>query len=78
MAAKRPPPNRSTTASIFIRCQPEEKAALEAAAAKQAAELPGARLPVHRFVLVAALEKAKGLGFEPVAATEKRGKGGGR
>lgn len=84
MAPRRPrkPPVRTTSASIYVRCQPEEKAALEAAAAKAAESLPGARLPVTSFVLAAALERAAALGFtvggQAPPPDEKRTKGGGR
>ena len=70
MAAHRP--NRSTETSILIRMSHAQKAAIEAATAKVAAELPaGARLPAYAFVLTAALERARSLG---VNVPEKAGR----
>lgn len=77
--ASRKPPNRTTTANIYVRCQPAEKAALEAAAAKSVVDVPGARMPVYTWLLQAGLEKAASIGITPAGAPEaKRGKGGGR
>ena len=45
-------------------CSPEEKRALEQAAALRVASIPGAKLPTYRFVLQAALAEAKRLGVK--------------
>lgn len=75
----RKPPNRTASATIYVRCLPAEKAVLAAAAAKLTADIAGAKLPVHTYILQAGLEKAKAAGFTvPGAADEKKGKGGGR
>ena len=70
-------PNRSTDTSILVRCTEAEKSAIERAAERAEEDLPGgARLPVYAFVLSAALDRAKALGFTP---EEKRPrKDGGR
>jgi uncharacterized protein (DUF1778 family) len=72
-------PNRSTDTSIFIRCHSAQKTALERAAAAMTKDIPGAKLPVHQYVLQAALEKAAKAGFKPDHDDEKgRGGNGGR
>jgi hypothetical protein len=44
---------------IFVYCSPEQKEALQAAAAKLVAAVPGAKLPVYRFLLEAGLKEAE-------------------
>jgi hypothetical protein len=57
--AKRPPPNRSTDAIVYVYCSKAEKAFLEAAAEKLVAGIPGAEIPLYKFVLQSALKRAE-------------------
>jgi uncharacterized protein (DUF1778 family) len=58
-------PNRSTDAVVYVYCSRDEKKILEQAAAARVKDIEGAELPVYKFVLQAALEKAgKVLGDE--------------
>ena len=67
MAAK-PPPNRTTDATIFVRCDTSEKAFIEEALATAAAAVrkrERASLPLYAYALGAILEKAeKDLGIK--------------
>jgi uncharacterized protein (DUF1778 family) len=55
-------PNRSTDASLLLRCQADERELIERAVQKVQAGLPpGAKITMNGFVLAAALEKARAL-----------------
>jgi hypothetical protein len=55
---------KGAEAVVFVYCSPAQKEALEAAAAKLVAQIPGANLPTYRFVLQAALKAARELGIK--------------
>lgn len=59
--AKKPPPNRSTEASCFVRMATDERALMERAIAKQLdeAEIAGAKLTLGKFLLAAGLKEAR-------------------
>lgn len=44
---------------VYVYCSPEEKRTLERAAAQRASNVAGAKLPVHVYVLAAALDEAR-------------------
>jgi uncharacterized protein (DUF1778 family) len=52
---------RTTDAVVYVYLQQAEKDLLERAAAYAVRGIPGAKLPVYRFVLEAALAQARGL-----------------
>lgn len=53
--------NRTTDAVVYVYLQRADKELLERAAAYAVRGIPGAKLPVYRFVLEAALAQARGL-----------------
>jgi hypothetical protein len=50
---------KGAEAVVFVYCTPEQKEALQAAAAKLVAAVPGAKLPLYRFLLEAGLKEAE-------------------
>jgi hypothetical protein len=53
------PPQRSTSAALFIRCSTEEKQLLESAARSRVSSVPGAKFPIGAYALQAALAEAR-------------------
>jgi hypothetical protein len=55
---------KGSPAAVMVYCSPEQKDALERAAAKLVEKIPGARLATYRFLLDAGLERARQLGIK--------------
>lgn len=72
-----PAKKRSTDSVIYVYCNATDKKRITEAATALAKTLPGARLPVHAFVLQAALKEAERvLGASEKDASKSKGKGG--
>jgi hypothetical protein len=59
--AKKPPPNRTTDASCFVRMAEDERALMEKAIAKQLADagIDDAKLTLGKFLLGAGVREAR-------------------